>query len=151
VALEDEARRIADALEGILEILADAAPPLLPQPQPFTVRLISERREGDMDLLTYEATLPTVPPATDVASQVFSVTANGTAQPEQTLDKTATAATFEVPQAASVDLALVYVDDGGNRSAPRTQSFVANDTIAPDAPGEFGEVRLVSERQVPDA
>jgi hypothetical protein len=103
-----------------------------------------------MDLLLYEATLPTVPAGTDVASQVLSVSANGTAQPDQTLDKTATTAQFEVAQGSSVDLSLVYVDDGGNRSAPRTQSFVANDTIPPEAPGEFGAVTLISERQVPD-
>ena len=103
-----------------------------------------------MDLLTYEATLPAVPEGTDVASQVLSVVVNQTPQAEQTLDKTATIATFEVPQGSNVDLSLVYVDDGGNRSEPRMQSFVATDTIPPSAPGEFGEIKVVSERVVPD-
>jgi hypothetical protein len=148
VSLEEEIHRVADALFEIAAALRRTEP--LPQPQPFTVRLISERKENEMDLLLYEATLPTVPAGTDVASQVLSVSANGTAQPDQTLDKTATTAQFEVAQGSSVDLSLVYVDDGGNRSAPRTQSFVANDTIPPEAPGEFGAVTLISERQVPD-
>lgn len=99
-----------------------------------------------MDILTYEANLPAVPSGTDVASQLFDVSVDGTAQPQQTLGKDATTATFEVPQNSNVTLSLVYVDDGGNQSAPRTQEFVAKDTIAPDAPGDFGEVKLVGER-----
>jgi hypothetical protein len=103
------------------------------------------------DFLTYEATLPTVPAGTDVTSQRFSVVEDGVAQAEQTLAKDATTATFEVTQGASVDLSLTYVDDAGNVSAPRTQSFVAQDSLPPDAPGDFQEIKVVSERTVPDA
>lgn len=105
-----------------------------------------------MDLLTYEADLPAVPEGTDVAGQVFTVSVDGTARPEVELDKAATVSSdFEVPQGSTVALSLVYVDDAGNRSAARTQEFVAQDTIAPSEPGDFGEVRLKSERTVPDA
>lgn len=104
-----------------------------------------------MDFLTYEATLPTVPAGTDVVSQQLVVSADGAAVLSQELAVDATTATFEVPEGSTVDLALAYTDNAGNLSPPRTQSFVAQDTIAPDAPGDFGEMRLVSERTVPDA
>lgn len=135
--------------QALREIAVAIGAPRLPTPKPFTVRLISERKENDMDLLTYEATLPTVPPGTDVASQTLSVVVDGTAQADQELASDATTATFEVPQGSNVSLSLVYKDDGGNVSAPKTQDFVASDTIPPMAPGDFGAITLVSERTVP--
>lgn len=99
-----------------------------------------------MDILKYEAALPAVPPNTDVASQVLVVTVDGTARTPQELSGTASIATFEVPQDSAVDLSLTYVDDAGNVSAPRTQSFVAVDTIAPTEPGPFGEIQVIGER-----
>jgi hypothetical protein len=101
-----------------------------------------------MDMLTYEAAFPGVPAGTDVAKQVFVATANGVDVKNEELEASAVSATFEVEQGANVSLSLVYVDDAGNRSAARTQDFVATDTIAPEAPGEFGAVTLISERTV---
>lgn len=99
-----------------------------------------------MDLITYRATFPALPAGTDIVSQLFDVAADGADQPTQTLGKDATSADFEVPQDANVSLRLVYVDDAGNHSQPSTQQFVAIDTIAPDAPGAFGEITAISER-----
>ncbi len=118
----------------------------VPRPQPFTTTLISERTENNMDLLTYSAALPTVPAGTDVVSQLFDVSVDGAAQPQQSLGKDVVSALFEVPQDSTVVVSLVYVDDAGNSSAAQTQSFVAKDTIAPEAPGAFGEIKLVSEK-----
>lgn len=143
MALEDEIRRLAIAIERFTAL---AFPPL-PRPEPFTIRLISERRENDMDILTYEADLPDVPEGTDVQTKELTVTVDGTAREPQSLPLDAAVATFEVPQDSSVTLSLVYVDDGGNRSAARDQTFTAADTIAPDAPGDFGEIRLTGERR----
>ena len=143
MALEDSINNVADAIRYFAD---KAFPTTLPRPKPLTITLISEERRNDMDFLTYEATLPVVPAGKDVDTQELTVSVDGTAQPLQTLDAAATVATFEVPQDSSVTLSLVYVDDGGQRSAPREQTFTALDTIAPDAPGDFGEVRLVSER-----
>lgn len=123
----------------------------IPQPQPFTIELVSERRQNDMDFLLYRATFPAVPPGTDVASQVFDVTVDGALKSSTPYSKDVTNAEFEVPQDSHVKLALRYIDDGGNASSPREQEFDAKDTIAPDAPGEFGEVTLIGERVVPDA
>lgn len=100
-----------------------------------------------MSLLTYEATLPAIPGGTDIDEQSLVVTVDGTARDPQLLGQDATTATFEVPQGSSVDLSLKYIDDAGNESAPRTQSFVAIDTIPPEAPGVFGEIRLIGERE----
>lgn len=100
-----------------------------------------------MDILTYEADLPDVPEGTDVQTKELTVTVDGTAREPQSLPLDAAVATFEVPQDSSVTLSLVYVDDGGNRSAARDQTFTAADTIAPDAPGDFGEIRLTGERR----
>lgn len=100
-----------------------------------------------MDLLTYEATLPAVPEGTDVELQRLVVTwPDGQIGPTD-LGIDVLTSTFEVPQGVEVTLNLRYVDDGGNESTPRVQTFVATDTIAPDAPGDFGEIRLVSERR----
>ena len=104
-----------------------------------------------MDLITYRANFPAVPTGTDITSQLFDVSTNGVSGGTQALTKEATSAEFEVPQNANVDLRLIYVDDAGNHSQPRLQSFVAVDTIAPDAPGEFGSIDVISERTVPDA
>jgi hypothetical protein len=142
VSLEKAISELASAIRYAANRLA----PGPPRPAAFTIKLISERRENDMDFLTYEADLPTVPDGTDMQEQRFSVVVDGGAPADQTLDKAATVATFEVPQGSAVDISLVYVDDAGNVSAPRTQAFTAVDTITPESPGDFGEVRVVSER-----
>lgn len=123
----------------------------LPTPQPITVQLISERTDGNMDLLLYRATFPAVPAGTDVDKQVFDVSVDGVLKSSTPYANDVTNTEFEVPQGSHVALALRYLDDAGNASAARTQEFDAQDTIAPDAPGEFGEVTLISERVVPDA
>lgn len=104
-----------------------------------------------MDLHTYEATLPTVPTGTDIASQHLVVTVDGAEQSTQELGIDATTATFTVPENSTVKLTLDYHDNAGNESGKAEQEFVAIDTIPPDAPGPFGEIKLVSERTVPDA
>lgn len=142
MALEDEVRRVAIAIE---ELTRRAFP--RPKPGRLKLKLVSERRENEMDLLTYEATLPAVPEGTDVELQRLVVTwPDGQIGPTD-LGIDVLTSTFEVPQGVEVTLNLRYVDDGGNESTPRVQTFVATDTIAPDAPGDFGEIRLVSERR----
>jgi len=119
------------------------------KPGPIKIRLIAERKRGNMDILQYEADLPVVPPGTDVESQELTITA-GAETEVQALAVDVLLATFEVPQDSTVVLSLVWIDDGGNRSAAKTQDFVALDTISADAPGDFGEIRLVGERRTED-
>ena len=117
------------------------------KPNNFPVVLINERTENMISLLKYSAKLPVVPELTDVVSQKFEVVVDGVATVQE-LAVGVDVAEFEVSQNSNVDLSLSYVDDAGNVSSKVTQSFVALDTIAPDAPGAFGEITLIGERQV---
>jgi hypothetical protein len=119
-------------------------------PSEMTVTLISERSTPLMDFLKYRAVLPALPVGTDTVSQLFDVSANGEGQPTQTLGRDVASVEFEVPQGVNVDLKLTYADDAGNLSQPRLQSFVATDTIAPEAPGDFGAIELIGERHEDD-
>lgn len=138
---------LKDIADSIRYFADRAYPSKIPRPKPFTIKLISERRENDMDILIYEADLPAVPEGTDVQEQELTITVDGVARDPQNIPLESAVATFEVPQDSEVSLSLVYVDDGGNRSAAREQTFTAIDTIAPDAPGDFGEIRLTGERR----
>lgn len=145
----DGLKEVADAIR----YLADRAypTPKPPKPKPFSITLISERRENDMDILRYRANFPSVPANTDVTTQNFSVTVDGAPSAhlggvQDGLAKDVTTAEFEVPQGANVGVSLVYVDDAGNLSTARTQEFVAADSIAPDAPGDLGAIDLIGER-----
>lgn len=115
-------------------------------PPEMAVQLVDERTSPLGDFLKYRATLPAMPAGTDAVSQLFDVSANGEGQPTQTLGRDVESVEFEVPQGASVDLKLTYVDDANNLSTPRLQSFTATDTIAPGEPGEFGAIELIGER-----
>ena len=141
---------IAESLLEIarqIELFRYAAYPI-PVPKKMFVRVLKEWRNEEMtDILTYEADLPAVPEGTDVASQSFEVVVNGESQGVLVLDVTVeTTPQFDVPQDSDVVLNLFYTDDAGNQGRLSTQTFVAIDTIGPDAPGDFGEVRLLSER-----
>ncbi len=58
---------------------------------------------------------------------------------------------FEVLKDSQVELRLYNVDTSGNVSVGyASQSFVALDTIPPDAPGAFGAIRMVGEDIQPD-
>lgn len=120
-------------------------------PPPFVVALIHERSNPLGDFNKYRANFPAMPAGTDVTTQAFDLSIDGVAQPTQKLAKEATFAEFEVPQNSSVIVSLKYVDEAGNESQPQTQSFVAVDTIAPNAPGAFGAIELLSERHEDDA
>jgi len=48
------------------------------------------------------------------------------------------AAGFECADNAEVFVSLVDIDDAGNRSAAREQTFTVTDTMAPPVPGTIG-------------
>lgn len=114
-------------------------------PRPGSVSATLIREESEM--LVYKAALPALPdPVGDIVKQRLTVTADGVSALEVDLDITATESPeFKVADNAAVVLSLTYVDDAGNMSAPSEQSFTAADTIAPEAPGAFGEVTLLRE------
>ena len=120
MSLEDSILELASAIRYAADRLVPTGPP---KPQPFTYKLISERTTDQMDILTYEATLPTVPDGTDVASQTLTISTDGAVAETKELDKDIVTVTFDVPQGANVDLSLTYTDDAGNVSAPRNRSW----------------------------
>jgi hypothetical protein len=108
----------------------------LTKPGTIYTRLTGERRKPNMDILSYEVTLPAVPAGASVDSQRLDVTIHGvTLSQEPALDVLTVA--IEAPQDAEVALALVYLDEVGNASQASTREFVAVDTIAPAQPGEL--------------
>jgi len=99
------------------------------------------------DELTYRLTLNDV--GTDVETQLLTVTCGLDGEVEEfELPASAKEVEFTVHQDAEVTLALTYVDDAGNQSGTTTAMFVAVDTLPPDAPGDIGNVELVSETDV---
>jgi hypothetical protein len=75
----------------------------------------------------------------DVVSRELTVAVNGeqisrVSFPKETTDF----GEIKVAQDSNVSVALVDIDDAGNRSQPALREFVATDTIPPAAPGEIG-------------
>ena len=107
-----------------------------------------------MDLHRYRANFPPTPAGTDITTLEFRVQIDGADSTlegaVQDLGPEALSAEFEGPENALASLSLTYVDNAGNRSAPRTQTFTVLDDIAPSAPGDFGAIEHLSERTVPD-
>lgn len=130
-------KRLLELLRALLRWLKRRK---LPTPGRMVVRLIREEQMA----LRYEAVLPVMPTGTDIARQSLSVSHSGTSD-VQSLAVDATTAQFVVPQDVDVTLSLTYIDDAGNVSAPSEQTFHSNDTIPPDAPGPFGEIRMIGE------
>lgn len=93
-------------------------------------------------MLIYSAKIP-VSETSDVVSQELTVSVDG-ADSTTTHPKEGGTVEFRAADNASVTLTLVAIDDAGNRSEARVQSFTATDTIAPAQPGEI-EVTLVGE------
>jgi hypothetical protein len=82
----------------------------------------------------------------DVTSRELTVVVNGeSVGGPVSFNGTATdLGEIKVEQGAAVVLALVDIDDAGNRSQPAMTEFTATDTIPPATPGSFG-VSLVRE------
>jgi hypothetical protein len=138
-------------IERMVTALYQKAFPL-PIPGEITITLISERRLNDVDFLLYKANWTNTAAGTDVVAQVLEQSVDGVSVSTKELAKDATDALLEeVQEGVVVDLSIRNKDNAGNLSDARTQQFTAADTIAPDAPGDFGGIELVSERHVDDA
>jgi hypothetical protein len=115
-------------------------------PRPGLMKLTGPTEKDGM--LVYQAQLPALPnPIGDVVKQHLTVTApNGVdiLSEDYGLEVTVSGE-FKCEDGAEFVLSLTYVDDAGNVSAPSKQSFTAVDTIPPDAPGAFGEIKLIRE------
>lgn len=131
-------RDIADLTRSIRTLAMSNRRPLV------WVRLTFQEHESMALIYTVTAGAPV---DRDVVARELTVIVNGEASGEpRTYPGSATdLGEVRVEQDANVVLALVDVDDAGNRSQPATVEFTATDTIPPAQPGAFG-VQLVREQ-----
>lgn len=112
---------------------------LLPIPGEMVPVLLREEN----GMLVYKAQLPVNPASQgDIVTKRFTV--NGGAATDLPFEATESPE-FSVEEDTEVTLSLTHVDNKGNESAAKTQTFTAHDTIAPDAPGDFQEITLIRE------
>ena len=106
--------------------------------------------------ITFETTVRQLPVKegrnADIVSGLFMVVVDGVEYSRHTVayDLESRQATgpvaWRAPKGSAVQLRLAYVDDDGNLSSfTDTQFGVVTDTIAPDAPTEVGETRMIAE------
>ena len=115
------------------EILLYEGPPM-----PSFIFLEVYKEENDM--LKFKLVLPE-PKAKDVVSRELSTTvAQGIADLKVVGPTDVDIVGFEGNQDDAVEVTLTDIDDAGNRSETRVQSFILVDTIAPPQPGEIGLV-----------
>lgn len=148
-------RRILYEVIDIRRALVPSLRPL-PAPGPTLPRLLAETTVGDVDMLVYQAQFPALdssdPNNKDVKQQHFVAKVGDQVLLDQVLDVSATTSgEFKCAEGDSVVMSLAYLDDATppNEGAASTQTFIAHDTIPPDAPGPFGAVTLL--REEPDA
>lgn len=137
MSLEDAINRLAAAIERLI-------PPRPSMPGILSIRVTSERHTDMADKLKFVVAVPAADG--DVVKRLLSVELpDGELLEAEVAGKDAVeSAEFEVDQDVSVKISVVNVDDAGNKSEPREQTFLILDTIAPAQPGELG-VRVVSE------
>jgi len=112
--------------------------PTLPNP----LFLVITRKVSRM--LQFKLVLP-APTVSDVVSRELSVKVGEAEAVVKTVDAVTTEVDgFEGADNAAVAVSLIDVDDAGNRSPAREQTFTLADTIAPPQPGEIG-LAVVSE------
>lgn len=119
----------------------------LPKPDFFAVFVIMEK---DMDKLKYRVVLPVVPSGSDVVKQHMKVMSDTEVVLDTDIDLGASSVEFSANQDSLVSMQLTYIDDAGNVSEPRIQTFTAVDIFPPAIPGEFGLVEVIDEIHQPD-
>ena len=110
-------------------------------PGSMSISFTDERSIQAMaDIIEFTVTLP-LPSAPDVVSRELTVTINDSdplilpVGPNETV-----ISGLKGPQGATVQLSLVDIDDGGNRSEASTLSSELLDTVPPPQPGTMGVV-----------
>lgn len=116
-------------------------------PYNFKVKFLYETKGGDhmANEMVYGVTAG-VAGAADVVERRMTVEVDGTVVETKTFaGDVVDLGELKVAQNANIVLTLVDVDDVGNVSQPTSCVFVATDTVAPPAPGNFGVAVLREE------
>lgn len=156
-SLGEGQRLILEQLELIKSLVTP--PPLPPAPVVITEWVVISEREviGDdkmaHKMLTYKAQLPKVEtkgtPNFDVDRQRVVVLVDDVEADNQVLPVLATEVTFEVESGKSVQLKRSLLDND-DLEGPHvaSQTFIAKGNIPPTAPGEFGAMEVIGEREI---
>lgn len=108
--------------------------------RPAMPGIITLQVTEETKMLKFKLVLP-APGAADVVSRELSVKiADADAALIELAADALEADGYEGQDNAAVEVSLVDVDDAGNRSEARVQSFTLTDTIAPPVPSEIGLV-----------
>lgn len=106
---------------------------------------------ANVEIAVMEVDLPDASKARNVDMQILQVIIPNAPAYSQNikLPKTARVAQFIVPEGAEYSLKLGYGDDNGVRSVQiswgEEVKLTHKDTLSPDAPGPFGEIRMIDE------
>ncbi len=126
---------IAESLAGMREELRGIRFRL---GRPGTLKIILLREESDM--IQFKVVLPAVSDDDVVARELSVKIGAGEALVQTVAVDAEEVAGFEGEQDAAVSLALVDVDDAGNRSEASTLEAILLDTFPPAKPGELSIV-----------
>ena len=120
------------------------------KPGPVGITITGERsEEGMADIIKFSVSLPPKA-APDVVNRELTIVIGGGEPDVRNLDADVNVVEgLEGPQDAMVEVSLVDVDDGGNRSDASVASATLLDTVAPPQPGTLG-IEVLGESFVDD-
>jgi hypothetical protein len=127
----DALDRKLDVVEGLLfDLLLKGKPGLV------TFTIVGERSViGMADQIQFSVNLPAKAAPDVVSRELTVVIGDGEPDVRALAGDVLVVEGLEGDQDATVELSLVDIDDGGNRSEPSTASGVLVDTVAPPTPG----------------
>ena len=140
-SLEESVQNLADSITYLANVILNIGHKPLPIPGEMSIRVTGESEMG----LIFVVEIP-AEPDTDVVNRRLTCSFDNKA--DQVLDipgrDAATTDEMHGDQDATGTLSLINIDDAGNQSEARVQTFVLTDTIAPAKPGEM-QVRVTGE------
>ena len=115
----------------------------LPPSRPGWLTILNMKGTPMANVITFDVGMPSLPASHDVVKRELSSSVDGGAASLQDVSPSQQiVAGFSVPQNANVLLALVDIDDAGNRSEPSILAFQALDTVPPAKPGDMTVLNL---------
>ncbi len=132
-------------MEALIALLTPSTVVVPPPEQDVSLRVTAETQIGETSMLTFVVDTSALTDQTDVVSRELTVTTAEGVQPAATVSLgQAEVGPYSGAQDSEVQTSLVNIDDAGNRSEPRVQTFTLRDTIAPESPADVG-IRVTGE------
>lgn len=138
-----------------VQAIEKAATYRLPRPAPIQladIQIIAEEKENNVSTIIYKVTLKEVedtPANQDVITRKLATIVDGTETSSQEIPRDVLEAVVRIPKGSTALLRGSYVDDDGNEgNSTDSASFVAADTLKPDAPGaDFATIEVIGESE----